>query len=84
MGLFSHRRRTSFNTQATPPKEKTDEEKALDYFDTEGIRCDSETDRDRKRAFSFQLVHGSKHRLTRCFHRLRSRDSPSDWMKAKK
>ena len=46
MGLFSHRRSTSSSTQETPPKEKTDEEKAFDYFDTEEIRCDSETDRD--------------------------------------
>ena len=46
MGLFSHRRSTSSSTQETPPKEKTDEEKAFDYFDTEEIHCDSETDRD--------------------------------------
>lgn len=46
MGLFSHRRSSSSSTQETPPKEKTDEEKAFDYFDTEEIRCDSETDRD--------------------------------------
>lgn len=47
MGLFSNRRSaSSTNNQATPPKEKTDEEKAFDYFDTEEIRCDFETDKD--------------------------------------
>lgn len=47
MGLFSNRRSaSSTNNQATHPKEKTDEEKAFDYFDTEEIRCDFEIDKD--------------------------------------
>ena len=47
MGLFSHRRSTnSTDNQAAPPKEKPYEEKAFEYFKKEGIRCNSETDRD--------------------------------------
>lgn len=52
MGLFSHRRTessgssTSRNSGAPPKREKTVEEKAFDYFESESIRCASNEDRE--------------------------------------
>ena len=44
IGIFSRNRTSSNSTNNS--QEQTTQEKAFDYFDTEKIRCDSQTDID--------------------------------------